>query len=1068
MKNDFIEKIIDASESAEPNNSIPLIGICVSYCYFDTLQFMLPVNYLHFNKLYVITQVDDIQTINFCKQFINVEILFYDFKNNNKRFDKYGAIKYAQQKVYQSYSNSWYLIIDSDIILPNNFINILINEKLNEDCIYGAYRLNILKTSELCRKNSFIERNERLHSNITNNILYRKKYPPSILGCFQLYKKKCYQPDNFNNAGWGDYHFGYENFNLFCNLNNLIYIHLGDSNKNWNGKLLPFTNDCDVNLNNFYFNCRVNNSKNIYFNEKCMIVNNGDLNFETSNNDTLASSREFCRDILNFYYGKQSYKIIEFGPFDDFNTKFLSNIFLKVYVVGKTIEFTNNANTPKVEYINFDITKDNLGLLVNDVDIILLYKSNNYKKDIDYIIKSLDKFKQLKYVIFGNINKLPNNENLIIQQLIDKNILIFERFIGVNDIIDNKNVHEGIICSLNANHNINHNINENDSTIIINKINKTNDTNILIIKNKTYSWVNGSITFLNYLQLDSTFGKGTYSIIDLFTFQVNFGNRNHILLFNDDYTEFTSTRIGDNVIVKGKLLIISENILEDKTYSWLHTTITFLKNGNMKTPFIRGKYIKIDQFTFKVSFGNNEYVFIFNNRFTDYIAKSNQDKKIVNGKLILLDEKILEYKTYSWNDKSITFLEDGVINSKFGKGNYRQIDLFSFNVIFMKREYKFVFNNAYSAYTATRLADNEIIKGSFILSSNVVEDKTYSWGNSSITFLKNGQMNAFGKGDYKQIDPYTVQANFGKRKHMIKFNGDYTEFTSTRIGDNIIVKGNLITKKDFTSESNHNNANSKNRIISNIPAIEDKTYSWGNSSITFLKNGQMNAFGKGDYKQIDPYTVQANFGKRKHMIKFNGDYTEFTSTRIGDNIIVKGNLITKKDFTSESNHNNANSKNRIISNIPAIEDKTYSWGNSSITFLKNGQMNAFGKGDYKQIDPYTVQANFGKRKHMIKFNGNYTEFTSKRIGDNIIVKGNNLSNIPRIEEKTFSWGNRSITFLKNNIMNAFGKGNFKQIDPYTVQANFGNKKHIIKFNSDYTEFTSTRIGDNIIVKGNQI
>ena len=98
------------------------------------------------------------------------------------------------------------------------------------------------------------------------------------------------------------------------------------------------------------------------------------------------------------------------------------------------------------------------------------------------------------------------------------------------------------------------------------------------------------------------------------------------------------------------------------------------------------------------------------------------------------------------------------------------------------------------------------------------------------------------------------------------------------------MDSNIFIPSNFLQESKNTN------ITLNLDTkiLEDKTYSWGNSSITFLKNGQMNAFGKGDYKKTNTYTVQANFGNRKHMIKFNDDFTEFTSTRIGDNVIVKG------------------------------------------------------------------------------------------------------------------------------------------------------------------------------------
>ena len=53
----------------------------------------------------------------------------------------------------------------------------------------------------------------------------------------------------------------------------------------------------------------------------------------------------------------------------------------------------------------------------------------------------------------------------------------------------------------------------------------------------------------------------------------------------------------------------------------------------------------------------------------------------------------------------------------------------------------------------------------------------------------------------------------------------------------------------------------------------------------------MNAFGKGTYIQVSTYIFQANFGGRQHRLVFNNEYTEFTSTRHGDNEIVKGTLL---------------------------------------------------------------------------------------------------------------------------------------------------------------------------------
>ena len=250
------------------NTIFPLVGICVSYNYYDTLKFMLPVNYLHFDTLYIITQEDDIQTIELCSQYKNVIVLFFKFKHDDKKFDKYGALNYAQQFIYNTYPNSWYLIIDSDILLPNNFIHILKCENLNPYCIYGATRNNAVITSELLNKKHIVQ----THKNwMYNNIRWVKDKPPSIMGCFQLYKKHCYHRTTFTDASVGDYVFGYDNFKLFCNLTSLSYFHLGEGAKNWKGKISPFIDDIQIDISLLYYNF-INTTPTIYYDYNQNIV----------------------------------------------------------------------------------------------------------------------------------------------------------------------------------------------------------------------------------------------------------------------------------------------------------------------------------------------------------------------------------------------------------------------------------------------------------------------------------------------------------------------------------------------------------------------------------------------------------------------------------------------------------------------------------------------------------------------------------------------------------------------------------------------------------------------------
>lgn len=265
-------KIYNINIPPKKNNIINLIGICVSYNYFDTLQFMLPINYLHFEKIYLITQEDDINTLNFCKNFDNVIILLYDFKNNNKKFDKFGALNYAQKIVYTEYPDHWYILIDSDILLPNNFIDILLTEKLNDQCIYGIIRYNLLKSSELLYKKN-IQINKNIIFNNIINKLYKK---PTIIGFFQLYKKHVYHKDNLIDASLGDIFFCHDNFNLFCMLENIICFHLGQIYVNWKGKLVSFIDDINISLNNIYYIYHKDNINkytiNKYYDINCHIV----------------------------------------------------------------------------------------------------------------------------------------------------------------------------------------------------------------------------------------------------------------------------------------------------------------------------------------------------------------------------------------------------------------------------------------------------------------------------------------------------------------------------------------------------------------------------------------------------------------------------------------------------------------------------------------------------------------------------------------------------------------------------------------------------------------------------
>lgn len=72
--------------------------------------------------------------------------------------------------------------------------------------------------------------------------------------------------------------------------------------------------------------------------------------------------------------------------------------------------------------------------------------------------------------------------------------------------------------------------------------------------NKKYSWEEHTITFLKNNKVIA-FGNGRYSYIDDNMIKAYFGGREHLIIFNKDYSSFISVRKDDNEIVNGLFLL---------------------------------------------------------------------------------------------------------------------------------------------------------------------------------------------------------------------------------------------------------------------------------------------------------------------------------------------------------------------------------------------------------------------------------------------------------------------------------------------------------------------------------
>jgi hypothetical protein len=74
-----------------------------------------------------------------------------------------------------------------------------------------------------------------------------------------------------------------------------------------------------------------------------------------------------------------------------------------------------------------------------------------------------------------------------------------------------------------------------------------------ILANRTYSWQNDTITFLQEGRMRA-FGDGTFSRIDNLTVRAEFGGRVHYIHFDNEYSQFNSVREDDSEVVNGQYL----------------------------------------------------------------------------------------------------------------------------------------------------------------------------------------------------------------------------------------------------------------------------------------------------------------------------------------------------------------------------------------------------------------------------------------------------------------------------------------------------------------------------------
>tara|TARA_Y100000385_G_scaffold285332_2_gene345063 strand:- start:1212 stop:1862 length:651 start_codon:yes stop_codon:yes gene_type:complete len=203
-----------------------LIGITVSTNYDDILKISLEENLKFFDHWYIITNAEDLKTIDLIKNINKITILYFDFKEGGVAFNKGGAIKYAQNIIHKKYNKCLILILDTDIILPCYFKHIIEKESFEINKLYGSMlRLDFASLNNYKTKVGF--------SVYGNSLKY--------CGYFQMYYVDKENPDCNFYTYEPSYHCGLcddsfrANFNIGQILEITVY-HLGKSNSHWLGR----------------------------------------------------------------------------------------------------------------------------------------------------------------------------------------------------------------------------------------------------------------------------------------------------------------------------------------------------------------------------------------------------------------------------------------------------------------------------------------------------------------------------------------------------------------------------------------------------------------------------------------------------------------------------------------------------------------------------------------------------------------------------------------------------------------------------------------------------------------
>ncbi len=207
-------------------------AITVSTKYDDILGVVIHQNVRFLKKWYIITDPADQATIDVVKtaNYPNVELLYYDFYKNAV-FNFGGARQYGQiYSVQQNGMGKYTLMLDSDIYLPDNFMEVIDAHDIVPGTLYGVQRRHdYARLSDLRKQEGYTNYQEA--SNIYGFFQLFVQTPNAL----SVHSYDCSVTDIV-------FHNNFAHKDLFA----MTLCHLGQSRKHWQGRKSRDDFVCDV------------------------------------------------------------------------------------------------------------------------------------------------------------------------------------------------------------------------------------------------------------------------------------------------------------------------------------------------------------------------------------------------------------------------------------------------------------------------------------------------------------------------------------------------------------------------------------------------------------------------------------------------------------------------------------------------------------------------------------------------------------------------------------------------------------------------------------------------------